>query len=47
MVNGEDKISEMYDATADIAREHRWTAVAARYLEFGSELVAADSAVAS
>ena len=47
VVNGEDRISEMYDATADIAREHRWTAVAARYLEFGSQLVAADSAVAS
>ena len=47
VVNGEDKISEMYDATADIAREHRWTAVAARYLELGSQMVAADSAVAS
>jgi glycosyltransferase involved in cell wall biosynthesis len=47
VVNGEDRISEMYDATADIAREHRWTSVAAKYLEFGSQLAAAGNAVAS
>jgi glycosyltransferase involved in cell wall biosynthesis len=47
VVNVEDKISEMYDATADIARDHCWTAVAAKYLEFGRQLVLAGNAVAS
>jgi glycosyltransferase involved in cell wall biosynthesis len=47
VVKSESKIFEMYDATADIAREHRWTSVAARYLEFGSQLVSAGNSVAS
>lgn len=47
VVNDKDKVSEMYDATADIAREHRWSAVAARYLEFGRQLVSAGNVVAS
>ena len=47
VVNVEDKISEMYDATADIARDHCWTAVAAKYLEFGRQLVLAGNSVAS
>ena len=47
VVNYKDKVPEMYEATADIAREHRWSAVAARYLEFGSQLVSAGNVVAS
>jgi glycosyltransferase involved in cell wall biosynthesis len=47
VVNCKDKIPQMYDATADIAREHRWTAVAAKYLEFGRQLVLAGNTVAS
>lgn len=42
-----DKLSEMYEATAEIAREHRWTSVAARYLDFGRQLVLVGSSVAS
>jgi glycosyltransferase involved in cell wall biosynthesis len=47
LVNNKHKVSEMYEATADIAREHRWSAVAARYLEFGSQLVSAGNVVVS
>ena len=47
VVNNKLKVSEMYEATADIAREHRWSAVAARYLEFGSQLVSAGTVVTS
>lgn len=47
VVTEKTKLAEMYEATADIAREHRWPAVAARYLEFGSQLVNTGSVVAS
>ena len=47
VVTEKAKLAEMYAATADIAREHRWTAVAARYLECGSQLVNTGSVVAS
>lgn len=47
VVTDKNKVPEMYDATADIAREHRWSAVAARYLEFGSQLVSAGNVVTS
>jgi glycosyltransferase involved in cell wall biosynthesis len=47
LVTDKTKLSEMYEATADIARKHRWPAVAARYLEFGSQLVNTGSVVAS
>lgn len=46
VVTDHSKLSEMYEATADIARQHRWSAVAARYLEFGSRLVNTGSVVA-
>ncbi|MEY3655969.1 MAG: hypothetical protein RL114_327 [Actinomycetota bacterium] len=45
VVHCKDKIPQMYDATADIAREHRWSAVAAKYLEFGRQLVLAGNTV--
>lgn len=47
IANDRDKVAEMYEASADIAREHRWSAVAARYLEFGRQLVLTGSVVAS
>jgi polysaccharide biosynthesis protein PslF len=47
VVTEESRLESMFDATADIARQHRWTVVASKYLEYGSQLVRSGSAVAS
>lgn len=47
VVTEESRLESMFDATADIARQHRWTVVASQYLEYGSQLVRSGSAVAS
>jgi polysaccharide biosynthesis protein PslF len=47
VVTEESRLDSMFDATADIARQHRWTVVASQYLEYGSQLVRSGSAVAS
>lgn len=47
VVTEENLLESMFDATADIARQHRWTVVASQYLEYGSQLVRSGSAVAS
>ena len=47
VVTEENRLEEMFDATADIARQHRWSAVSARYLEYGSQLVSSGNVVVS
>ncbi len=47
VVTDKTRLTAMYDATEGIAREHRWSAVAARYLECGRHLVDAGSVVTS
>lgn len=47
VVTEEKRLESMFEATADIARQHRWSAVASKYLEYGSQLVNSGSAVAS
>jgi glycosyltransferase involved in cell wall biosynthesis len=47
VVTEENRLESMFNATADIARQHRWTVVASQYLEYGSQLVRSGSAVAS
>lgn len=47
VVTDENRLESMFNATADIARQHRWSVVASQYLEFGSQLVKSGSAVAS
>lgn len=47
VVTEENRLESMFDATADIARQHRWTVVASQYLEYGSQLVRSGRAVAS
>ncbi|CAB4639837.1 unannotated protein [freshwater metagenome] len=47
VVTEESRLDSMFDATADIARQHRWTVVASKYLEYGSQLVRSGSTVAS
>jgi glycosyltransferase involved in cell wall biosynthesis len=47
VVTEENRLESMFNATADIARQHRWSVVASQYLEYGSQLVRSSSAVAS
>jgi glycosyltransferase involved in cell wall biosynthesis len=47
VVTEENRLEAMFEATSDIARQHRWTVVASQYLEYGSQLVRSGSAVAS
>jgi hypothetical protein len=47
VVTEENRLESMFNATADIARQHRWSAVASKYLEYGAQLVNSGSAVAS
>lgn len=47
VVTEENRLESMFNATADIARQHRWSVVASQYLEFGSQLVKSGSVVAS
>ena len=45
VVTEEKRLESMFEATADIARQHRWSAVAGKYLEYGSQLVNSGSVV--
>jgi glycosyltransferase involved in cell wall biosynthesis len=47
VVTEENRLESMFNATADIARQHRWSVVASQYLEYGTQLVRSGSAVAS
>jgi glycosyltransferase involved in cell wall biosynthesis len=47
VVTEEKRLDSMFTATANIARQHRWSAVASKYLEYGAQLVNSGSAVAS
>lgn len=45
IVSDASRIPAMYEATEDIARHHRWTSVAARYLEYGKQCAQSQNAV--
>jgi glycosyltransferase involved in cell wall biosynthesis len=47
VVTEENRLESMFNATADIARQHLWSVVASQYLEYGTQLVRSGSAVAS